>query len=69
MSSQDMTFCANDKCQRKRCERHPRNINWLVGPPWRSYSDFKGTRYCNGYIGPVEHNSLCETETYKVGDE
>ncbi len=46
MANQDISFCSNRKCENKKCERHYDNIDWSVMPPWRSFVEFEGTKYC-----------------------
>ena len=46
MVNQDKTFCTNKKCELTQCERHHCHIDWSVAPPWRSYAEFDGTKYC-----------------------
>ncbi len=46
MANQDISFCANRKCENTKCERHYDNIDWSVMPPWRSFVEFEGTKYC-----------------------
>lgn len=43
--SQDITFCTNEKCTRKLCERHPCHIRWDI-KPFQSFADFENTDYC-----------------------
>ena len=43
--SQDITFCSNRKCNRKKCKRHYTNANWSV-KPYHSFADFENTQYC-----------------------
>lgn len=43
-TSDDISFCLNDKCRIKRCQRNPKNIHY----PWmlHSYMQFEGTAAC-----------------------
>lgn len=45
-ASQDMTFCNNKKCKETKCDRHHSHIDWSIAPPWRSFAEFEGTKYC-----------------------
>ena len=43
--SQDITFCANKKCKRKTCKRHPIHIDRTV-KPYQSICNFTNSKLC-----------------------
>lgn len=45
--SDDITWCSNRDCTRKKCKRNPMNIR-KDAPPTKmfSFADFEGTQYC-----------------------
>jgi hypothetical protein len=44
--SQDRTFCKKADCSKTKCDRHRCHIDWSIAPPWRSFAEFEGTKYC-----------------------
>ena len=61
MPSEDITYCANERCENTKCERHPMNIN--LHYLYHSYAifteckDFKGKGANEGTINDNSNNN------------